>query len=188
MAVELDLRPAWAMQLTLSLEKSVGTISNHISVLFLLPSQKITLTCILSQFTCYGELLKVRRFQLLLFTCISKEGQVLWKLQPLLSHPIPLITKHTWILDRKGPACYAVHTRLCPCTMESLHSYVVRKEWVSWFTLYFLSFLFKRKLSLAESFILCIFLTSCIFFILNLFIYLCQYFHLLFYAIFRILL
>lgn len=108
-AVELDLRPAWAVQLTLSLEKSVGTISNHISMLLLLPGRKMTLTCILSQFSCYGELLKVRRFQLLLFTCVSKEGQVLRKLQPLLSHPIPLITKHTWILDRKGPACYAVH-------------------------------------------------------------------------------
>lgn len=109
------------------------------------------------------------------------------------SRPIPLITKHTWILDRKALPVMLSTWLGCPHTfMPMYHGVIAQLCYTEGMSLLIytllLSFLLKQNLSLAESFILCIFLTSCIFFILNLFIYLCQYFHLLFYAIFRILL
>lgn len=61
------------------------------------------------------------------------------------------------------PLGSAVHTRLYPCTMESLHGYVILKEWISWFTFCScLSYLNGTWVWLKVLF--CVFfLTSCIF-------------------------
>lgn len=56
------------------------------------------------------------------------------------------------------PLCPAIHTHVhATCILESLRSYAVLKEWVSWSILCFFSFQFKWNLSLIESFILFIF-------------------------------